>query len=107
MSQKARFTYREFYDVPRMIVVARRGLKLLLDCKFDKVLDEYPATYRVYVLPEQIDESNLQSWEGLPEMATKYLGDLPVDQVVFDASNRLEIDTDVIDSFLGDNNFAE
>jgi hypothetical protein len=98
----ARITYREFYDLPRMVTMTHRGLKLLLDCKFDESLDEYPASYRVYVLPQEIDEHALHSWEALPEKARKYLGDIPVDQLIFDPSKRAEIDTDVIDSFLGE-----
>lgn len=102
MNHKIRISYREFYDVPRMIVVTHRGRKLLLDCKFDDSLDEYPAAYKVYVLPEGIDERALRSWEVLPEKATNYLGDIPVDQVLFDPSKRLEIDTEVLDRLLGD-----
>jgi hypothetical protein len=98
VDHKARITYREFYDVPRMIIVNHRGRKLLLDCKFDESLDEYAAAYKVYVLPAGIDEQLVQSWDALPEKAAEYLGDVPVDQVIFDPSKRAEIDTRVIDS---------
>lgn len=101
MNHKTKIAYREFYDVPRMIIVTHRGLKLLLDSKFDESLDDYPAEYRVYVLPQEIDELSLDSWETLPRRATKYLGDIPIAEVIFDPSKRAEIDTDVIDSLLG------
>jgi hypothetical protein len=102
VSQKAKIVYREFYDVPRILVLSHRGLKILLDCKFDESLDEYAPTYRVYVLPNEIDERALQSWETLPGMAIKFLGSVPVDHVNFDSSKRAEIETAVIDSLLGD-----
>jgi hypothetical protein len=102
LSHKVRINYREFYDVPRMVIVTHRGLKLLLDCKFNESLDEYPAVYRVYILPQEIDEHTLHSWEALAGKATTYLGDIPVDQIIFDPSKRAEIDTGVIDSLLGE-----
>jgi hypothetical protein len=97
---KTRITYREFYDVPRMLIVTHRGLKLLLDCKFDETLDEYPAAYQVYVLPQETDERAVGSWEALPEKATKHLGEIPVEQIIFDSSKKAEIDTDAIDRLL-------
>jgi hypothetical protein len=100
VSQRAKIVYREFYDVPRMLVLSHRGLKILLDCKFDESLDEYAPTYKVYLLPKEIDEHALQSWEALPGKATKFLGSVPVDQVNFDSSKRAEIETAVIDRLL-------
>jgi len=35
MADRVKIVYREFYDVPRMLIVSRRGLKLLLDSPFD------------------------------------------------------------------------
>jgi len=102
VNHKTRIVYREFYDVPRMLILTHRGVKLLLDCKFDESLDEYPSAYRVYVLPEGIDEVALKAWEALPGMATRYLGEIPVDQIIFDASKRAEIDTAVIDTLLSE-----
>jgi hypothetical protein len=101
VDHKTKITYRDFYDVPRMIVVTHRGLKLLLDCKFEESLDDYSTAYRVSILPQELDELSLHSWGELPRMATKYLGDIPIAQVVFDPSKRAEIDTAVLDSLLG------
>jgi hypothetical protein len=100
MADRVKIVYREFYDVPRMLIVSRRGLKLLLDSPFDDSLDEYSPTYRVYVFPNEVDEHTLKSWEALPQMATKSLGEIPVTQVVFDATKRAEVDAGVIDSLL-------
>jgi hypothetical protein len=100
MAHRVKIVYREFYDVPRMLIVSHRGLKLLLDSPFDESRDEYSPTYRVYVLPKEVDEHTLGSWEALPQMATKSLGEIPVDQVVFDPTKRAEVDAGVIDSLL-------
>lgn len=35
-------TYRDYYDVPRMLVVRFEGQAYLFDCPFDVALDEYP-----------------------------------------------------------------
>jgi len=100
MNHTTRIVYREFYDVPRMIIVSHCGLKLLLDCKFDESLDEYPTAYKVYALPLEVDESTLRSWDKLPQEATKYLGEIPVGQVIFDSTKRAEIDTASLDTLL-------
>jgi hypothetical protein len=100
MADRVKIVYREFYDVPRMLIVSRRGLKLLLDSPFDESLDDYSPTYKVYVLPREIDERTLRSWESLPQMATQSLGEIRVDQVVFDVTKRAEVDAGVIDSLL-------
>ena len=100
MTDRVKIAYRDFYDVPRMLIVSRRGLKLLLDSPFDDSLDKYSPTYKVYVLPTEVDEHTLKSWEALPQMAMKSLGEIPVNQVAFDATKRAEVDTGVIDSLL-------
>ena len=43
--------YRDFWDVPRLIVVETEGRVLLLDSAFDDVLDEFSPEYTVYDLP--------------------------------------------------------
>jgi hypothetical protein len=48
MNQMVKFDYRDFYAVPRMIIFNHGGQKILLDCKFDDSLGEYPASYTVY-----------------------------------------------------------
>jgi hypothetical protein len=58
--------YREFYDVPRAIVVERDGELYLFDSSFDGDADEYPAYFGVYRLvacvASQLDSGR---WEGL------------------------------------------
>jgi hypothetical protein len=100
MNQRSKFTYRDFYDVPRMIIVNHRGQKLLLDCKFDDSLDDYPPTYKLYILPKEIDERSEKSWESMPTRAVRYVGEIPVNHVIFDRTKRTELETKVLDDLL-------
>jgi hypothetical protein len=102
VNRRVPIVYREFYDVPRMMVVNRGDLKLLLNCEFHESLGEYSNSYKVYVLPRDIENHAMVSWISLPGLAVKYLGDIPVEQVVFDATKRAEIDTEVLDKLVLD-----
>jgi hypothetical protein len=48
----ASFQYREFYDVPRQIIVRHRGRTFLLDCRFDETRDDYDRDYEVFDFPD-------------------------------------------------------
>ena len=100
MNQMAKFNYRDFYDVPRMIILNHKGQKVLLDCKFDDSLDEYPSTYKVYILPQDINELGETSWESMPTRAVKYVGEIAVKQLILDHSKRAAMDTSIIDELL-------
>ena len=100
MSGRVRITYRDFYDVPRMLIVNHRGLKLLLDSPFDQLKDEYSPVYQVYLLPNELNEQSLVSWVTLPQMATRRIGEIPVDRLEFDPTRRVDIDTGAIDSLI-------
>ena len=100
MASRVKFAYRDFYDVPRMLVLRYRGLKLLMDSPFDGLSDEYSPVYSVYLLPAEVNEQELDSWVALPHLATQRIGEIPVDQVRFDPTKRVEIDTEAIDNLL-------
>ena|ERR1044071_2553103 len=97
MSEKSAIQYRDFYDVPRIFLVNHRGTQYLFDCPFDQDLDDYPDTYRVFVLPADSCSNLSGSWEDLASSATAYLGKVPVKSVQFDSTRRREIETDVLD----------
>jgi hypothetical protein len=101
MSEMTKFTYRDFYDVPRMIILNHKEQKILLDCKFDDSLDDYPTTYKVYILPQDINEINEISWEDMTARAVRRVGEIPVKQLVFDHTKRAALDVSVIDDLLG------
>ena len=93
MSRWAKFEYREFYDVPRSIVVTLGiGERLLLESRFDETMDEYDGDYAVYLLPDGVELSG--SWDDLSRKAVRTLGRVPVPAIRFDQTKRREIDLD-------------
>jgi len=45
------FVYRDFYDLPRMLVFMAAGRCYLFDCSFDEGVDDYLPDYQVFELP--------------------------------------------------------
>lgn len=84
--------YREFYDVPRAIVVEFDKQLYFLDCKFDNDADDYSQYYDVFNLVgvELADLDDLD-WSTLPERGDK-IGQMAVANVRFDESRRKYID---------------
>jgi hypothetical protein len=101
MSNKVAIKYRDFYDVPRIFLTSHEGVHFLFDCKFDDALDEYPNSYKVYLMPPLSDSDLSGSWDGLPKLAIRYVGEVPLSDVKFDRTLRSEIDTKVIEDLLG------
>jgi hypothetical protein len=85
------FTYRDFHDLPRAIIVAYRGHTYFLDCPFDTAMDDYPKTYAVYRLPPTVGVSLDRSWEGLADLGEP-VGMLAVGDMRFDPSLREMLD---------------
>jgi len=98
---KVPFTYREFWDVPRMIVCEIDGAEVLLDSEFDDSIDDYTPHYKVYLLPAELKPQSLKSWIDLPSKATTYLGKVPVSAIEFDKSKRKELETAPLAQLLG------
>lgn len=93
------FEYSGFYDVPRCISIWYRGIHFLLQSWFDEDLDEYPNAYSVYAVPAGI-ASTLAFSPELLRVPLDWLGQLPINQVVFDPSKRKELDASVLESFV-------
>jgi hypothetical protein len=90
-------TYRDFYDIPRAVLVQYEGETYLLDCPFDEQADEYPDDFAVYRLPQEVAEAALtptSSWLNLWDEGT-LLGRVPVKLVRFDESRRRFVDSEV------------
>ena len=49
-------------------------------------------------MPPLSDEALKGDWEKLNEIATQYLGEVPIGEVIFDPSRRRAIDVHVFDS---------
>lgn len=97
MNHWALIRYREFWDVPRIFLVPYQGKCFLFDCPFDEQSEDFPDSYRVYVIPEPSDEELAGSWDKLHEKATHSAGGVPITRVHFDSSKRREIDTRVLE----------
>jgi hypothetical protein len=96
------FRYGGFHDVPRCLSLRYRGRRFLLQSAFDEGLDEYPADYSVYVVPESANDSQpVCSPEFLSNTPMGCIGKIPIDQVTFDPSKRQELDASILDSFIG------
>ncbi len=92
----APFTYRDFYDVPRMVLFDDGDAVYLLDCPFDDVRDEYPDRFTVYRMRETAQRlDKLADWSLLPGMGEK-LGTIAVRDVRFDEARRERIDTGLL-----------
>jgi len=82
------FSYRDFYDVPRAIVVWLQDAAYYLYCPFDSSSDDYSVFYKVYLLDvEGAMLSSGQSWIGL-EKHGNLVGEVLVSEVEFDESKR-------------------
>ncbi len=92
--------YRGFWDVPRIFLVRREGVLLLFESAFRVELDEYPDSYRVYVLPDLKDAELPVDWTQLAGRASRFLGEIPINDVRFDETLRKEIDSGVVDSLI-------
>jgi hypothetical protein len=97
------FSYGGFYDVPRCIRLRYQGRRYLLLSAFDEALDEYPAEYSVYELPELTDDSQpVRTPEFLSNTPMDCVGQIPIDSVVFDPTKRKELDASVLDPLIAD-----
>ena len=101
MSDMVPFRYVDFYDVPRTIVVRYRSTLFLLQSAFDEKLDEYPAVYSVYFLPESVEDSlKRSSWKFLETTAVDCIGQLQIDSVRFDTTKRKALDPSCLDGLI-------
>ena len=80
--------YRDFYDIPRAVVVEWHGHLYLFDSPFDVEADNYPDTYEVYKLPTHLrDEIDHVSWTDIAHQGLR-IGSVPTSAVEFDQSRR-------------------
>ena len=96
MARWVAFNYREFYDLPRAIVVHDGSRIIFFDCPFNESLDDYPPKYEVYLMPNLPKKVWASSWEHLAQQAIHRLGSVPVASVRFDSTWRYKIDLDIL-----------
>jgi hypothetical protein len=87
--------YREFYDVPRAIVVAYGEKIYFFNCVFDSMLDEYSECYKVYGLRrDAVNTITAPAWVGLENRGV-LIGELPVSKMKLDSTKRQLINVSV------------
>ena len=91
--------YGDFYDFPRMFIVIDGGNRYLFDGSFEDQLDDYPAEFVVYLMPELTRDELAGSWAQFPQRALRRLGRVPTREVTFDPTRRKTIDGAILDRF--------
>jgi hypothetical protein len=83
------FEYREFFDVPRSIVLSVEDRLVLLESPFSDESSAYSDDYELYLLPRDVDLTG--SWTELSATAIRRLGAIPVTHVQFDPTRRRQL----------------
>lgn len=74
---------------------------MLLRSEFDDELDEYAASYSVYVLPDSVANSVREgNWDFYNKTPMSHIGEIPADSVRFDESKRKELDASCLDGLI-------
>ncbi len=90
--------YREFYDIPRAMVVDWNGDTYLFDCAFDYDEDEYEASYTVYLLPDEVSSQlGETSWTDLGHRGAR-VGAVPTSAAQFDATRRRQLNVSIFEA---------
>lgn len=88
----APFEYLDFWDYPRILVVAFDGALHLLDAPFDEIVDEYPNMYTIKILDSHPGSG---SWAGLGS-DVESIGSLMIVPELFDETRRRKVRVDLI-----------
>lgn len=80
--------YRDFWDVPRMVVARDDTGTYLFHSRFDENLDDYIDHYEVFEIPALSDDELRGSWASLPGKALRRLPDVPLRQLPFKITRR-------------------
>ena len=96
MSTFTPITYRDFYDIPRIFVVAHPDQSFLFDCRFSDATDEYEDSYAVYLMPSLGALELEGSWENLSNKSIRRLGRVSTSHVEFDESRRRLVNLDCL-----------
>ncbi len=89
--------YRDFYDVPRAIVVEWRGGLYLFDCLFDDELEDYEPFYNVYLLPDEVKDSiGSMSWTDLGHRG-RLIGRVNTGDIELDVTKREALNASVFE----------
>jgi hypothetical protein len=85
-------SYRDFYDVPRLILASDQGSNFwVLDSCFDDTIDEYPDSYRVYFLGCDAQQAKTTFEAHAKGDKEELSGLVPLAQLQFDATKRRQL----------------
>lgn len=90
---KIEFEFRDFWEVPRLIVCTVHGIELLLDSEFDETSDSYAPEYKVYQMPPELPPDQAASWANPDAPKPVYLGSIPISDLEFDPSLREQLES--------------
>jgi len=90
-----------FWRVPRFFCCSVNGTQLALISEFDDLLDVYKGEYKVYELPPGFDTESLASWVDSLFSESSCLGTIPIAEMEFDSTKKLEIEVSPILKLLG------
>jgi hypothetical protein len=91
-STQASIRYRDFYDIPRAIIVEIEGGLYFLDCKFDSDADDYSLYFDVFKLARtELSELEILDWSTLSELGEQ-IGRIAAADITFDQTKREYID---------------
>ena len=80
--------YRDFWDVPRMVVATNESGTYLFHSRFDDGLDDYIDYYEVHELPPLSVVELQGSWAALPARSLRRLTDVPLRELPFEITRR-------------------
>ncbi|MBA2718649.1 MAG: hypothetical protein H0U52_05285 [Chloroflexi bacterium] len=92
--------YRDFYDVPRLVLIEVDQRLVLLDNPFDDGLDDYSPDYDVYELERDPRYPATRDWRSLSSEG-RHLGTVPVGSITFDPTRRQSLRSAALTSLLG------
>lgn len=80
--------YRDFYDIPRAVIVEWHDQIYMLECPLEPEANDYPSTYEAYKLPNELrGQIDAMSWTDLAHHGS-LVGRVHISQVEFDHSRR-------------------
>jgi hypothetical protein len=89
--------YMGFWDVLRIFIARYFGHTFLFSSPFSEALDDYPDSYKVYLLPDIQEHELPKDWTTLAAKATRFLCEVPVSRVQIDSTLRQTIDAAILD----------
>ena len=88
MEDWSHITYRDFWDVPRMVLAKRGGETFLFYSRFDESADSHTDYYEVWVMPALTEPQLQGSWVGLEDLALSRLPNIGLRELPFVVPRR-------------------